>query len=1478
MNLNIFKAMSQRLVKLSFLLLFINGIVTLIGTVLLYWTLSQYTTEVQWIDQAKKQQILSEKLSKTVLLIQSQLKIHPFNNYLIELEDILESWPTVDWSAKTNQQNNNADWQKFTQLQHHEQTLITLTRQLFDQLTTKTPNGEQSAQLQNDLITFISPLLHEQTIWAQKHQILLSQTERQIQKRSHQLANFLWYFAIALLFLFSLEAIYFIPPSVRFLQQHLIKLINQNNELAEKNSWFKTLLDNTSATICIKDLQNRHLFVNQYEKTFQLKREEISSKTDDEISSPMTFARPQHDELKKLAGEIVWEIQEEIFQNNELQIYQTIKIPLYDRNGESVAIGEISSDITQHKQAEKVLQEQEAMLHALLEANPEFACLIDHQGTVLRANQMTAQRLNTSKEQLINRCIYEFLPPNLAKSYRQQVDKVLHHHLANHFQYHHGDNYFDHYLFPVLHEKEQSAQIIMIQIDITQDKQAQIKNNQLNQQLEQKVAQHLHQIEITNQALTTEIASHQQMENAWRSTEQRCRSMIETAQEGIWVTDTQANITFVNQQMANMLGYRTQEMIGKAIFEFGLQTLNFNHANTSCELPLSRKDGSLLWVNINTNPQHDEQSQFIGTLIMMTDITRRKQAEIAQQETLNLLQQVLSSLNDAVLVIDFESYTIEQCNQTTEVIFGYQPRQLSGQSFEILHLDQNHFASFICEVKRSLQRDQNENSKLSKSFDTNLAKTNNFFITVCEMKRQNGQVFTTELFISPLKYQENQVVKIVTVIKDITERQQIEAVIDETEHKFRLLTETVASAIVIYQDDKFIYANPAATAITGYSRAELLRKRFWEIVHPDFQTTIKENGLAGQRGEEVPTRYEIKIVTKENEIKWIDVMACLMNYQGKRVTLATAFDITERKEAEETLYHVIEGISATTGNNFLQKLVEYLSKRLQVKYSLIGQLINEKNLLQTLFVVENNQLIDNFAHEITNTPCENMLQGQFPCCSYPENLSQIFPDTPWLTSKNIESFIGTPLFNSRGKVMGLMAVMDSKPLLHQTQIEFILQIFAARASAELERVQALDALDKERLSLAKRVEERTVELTAANAELARAAKLKDEFLANMSHELRTPLNAILGMSEVLQEGAYGTVNERQAQSLRTIEESGRHLLTLINDILDLAKIEAGKVKLEMSPVMVEYLGKNCLRLVQQLAHKKNIKTHFIFDQEIKLILVDERCLKQILLNLLSNAIKFTSAQGKVTLEILGDVEQEIIHFMVSDTGIGIAMEQVQDKLFKPFIQLDSGLNRHHEGTGLGLSLVYRLAELHGGSVSVTSELGKGSCFTVSLPWQSVNEENQTNLDFNLESATDFFENENVSNNFDLTEQSESVEVKATILLVDDNPIICQTVSDYLTIKGYSIVIAHNGIQALEKTKELHPDLILMDIQMPTMDGLEAIRQLRADEQMKEVPIIALTALAMPGDKQRCLQAGANEYLSKPVSFKQLISSIKKLLN
>jgi signal transduction histidine kinase len=399
-----------------------------------------------------------------------------------------------------------------------------------------------------------------------------------------------------------------------------------------------------------------------------------------------------------------------------------------------------------------------------------------------------------------------------------------------------------------------------------------------------------------------------------------------------------------------------------------------------------------------------------------------------------------------------------------------------------------------------------------------------------------------------------------------------------------------------------------------------------------------------------------------------------------------------------------------------------------------------------------------------------------------------------------------------------------------------------------QRIEALEALDKERALLAQRVKERTAELTTANAELARAARLKDEFLANMSHELRTPLNAILGMSEMLQEGIYGNLDAKQIKSVHTIEESGRHLLSLINDILDLAKIEAGKVKLDLIPVSVPSVAKVCLRLIRQLAIKKRLKTLSNYDNQVNIIQADERYLKQILLNLLSNAVKFTPKGGTITLEITGDAEQNIVNITVSDTGMGIA-EKDMEFLFKPFVQIDGGLNRAHEGTGLGLSLVYRLTELHGGSISVESKIDQGSRFTVSLPWNEIIPDN--------------------------TKQSQQAISTATILVVDDNPKIIKILSDYLEIKADHIIIAGNGIQAIEKTKEVQPNIILMDLQMPTMDGLEAIRQIRKHNQT--IPIIAMTALIIPGDKQRTIEAGANQYLTKPLNLNTLLHNINSLL-
>lgn len=399
-----------------------------------------------------------------------------------------------------------------------------------------------------------------------------------------------------------------------------------------------------------------------------------------------------------------------------------------------------------------------------------------------------------------------------------------------------------------------------------------------------------------------------------------------------------------------------------------------------------------------------------------------------------------------------------------------------------------------------------------------------------------------------------------------------------------------------------------------------------------------------------------------------------------------------------------------------------------------------------------------------------------------------------------------------------------------------------------------------------------IQLQKTVSELDRATRLKDEFLANMSHELRTPLNAILGMSEALQEEIIGSLNQNQHHAMAMIEKSGKHLLELINDILDLSKIEAGKLELYITEVAIKELCTSSLSFVNQLAFNKqiSINTNIPKNLENITIKVDSRRLTQVLINLLSNAVKFTANGGSISLNVgikksfkSDIVTSESIYFSVIDTGIGIASHHL-DKLFQPFSQIDSSLNRQYSGTGLGLVLVKQITELHGGSVKVSSKLGKGSCFTVYLPYiGTLRHGEQVDVEDSWQFPIDFSGNQRKS---------------PMILLVEDSEANIITLSGYLEAKGYYLMVARHGKEAIAIVESQCPHLILMDIQMPIMNGLETIKFIRQNLKLTNLPIIALTALAMAGDQEKCLKAGANQYLTKPVKLKQLSNTIQQFLN
>jgi PAS domain S-box-containing protein len=394
-----------------------------------------------------------------------------------------------------------------------------------------------------------------------------------------------------------------------------------------------------------------------------------------------------------------------------------------------------------------------------------------------------------------------------------------------------------------------------------------------------------------------------------------------------------------------------------------------------------------------------------------------------------------------------------------------------------------------------------------------------------------------------------------------------------------------------------------------------------------------------------------------------------------------------------------------------------------------------------------------------------------------------------------------------------------------------------------------------------------------NVELEDASRMKSEFLANMSHELRTPLVAIIGFSEVLRDGLLGELTLQQRGFIGDIFSSGQHLLSLINDILDLSKVEAGKMTLDVEPIQLAALLQNSLSIVKEKAAARHIRLELEGAEEMGSINADGRKVKQILYNLLSNAVKFTSEGGQVTLRIarvpraqvgqlsgarkgwslpLPDSDFEgFLKISVVDSGIGISAEGLE-RLFKPFSQIDAGLSRKFEGTGLGLAVVKVLAELHGGAVAVESAVGEGSCFTVWLPLRAS-------------------ETEVITSAKALAARSPRPDgAEATALVVEDDLKAAELIRVQLEAEGFKVLHAASAESALALAMQQPLSLITLDILLPDMDGWELLGRLKQVPQLRNIPVVILSILA---DANKGFSLGAAGVMQKPISRLELYEAL-----
>ena len=398
-----------------------------------------------------------------------------------------------------------------------------------------------------------------------------------------------------------------------------------------------------------------------------------------------------------------------------------------------------------------------------------------------------------------------------------------------------------------------------------------------------------------------------------------------------------------------------------------------------------------------------------------------------------------------------------------------------------------------------------------------------------------------------------------------------------------------------------------------------------------------------------------------------------------------------------------------------------------------------------------------------------------------------------------------------------------------------------------ERKRAQEALLALATSLEQKVKERTAELEIARDQALIATRHKSEFLANMSHELRTPLNAVIGFSEVLLERMFGEVNEKQDEYLQDILSSGRHLLALINEILDLSKIESGRLELELSTFDLPTTLNNAFSLVRERALRHGIRLTTDIDASLHEFTADERKVKQILLNLLSNAVKFTGQGGEITLVAIHHVDR--VQVSVTDTGMGIAPGD-HTKIFEEFFQASEHMGKR-EGTGLGLALAKKFVELHGGRIWVQSEQGRGSTFTFTLPSRQAVEKAALSQVRPPYSHAD----------------------GPLILVIEDEPPAAKLLSIYLREAGFNVEIAEDGESGLQKARLLHPAIITLDILIPKVDGWELLTQLKADNATANIPVVVVSIV---DERGKGFALGAADYLTKPVDRDQLISAVQRI--